>query len=252
MSASRISPRVSSSTLKPDGPGAPWSCARPRATLWSMRPGSIRAIASSVPTALATISPMTPCRPNQDTMAKIAISEATLPAWFQNSLRAICRGNSRSPTRPRVRPARAGPITAPTTAVPIWPVQTMALFGMSRITKAATVTSTTGTDMRARFQVELSTRAPQRGVTARPTSPPIVAIQPRVRVDQPLVAKNASRKGPRPSRASARKKLRMASANSERSEVRRGAAAAVTRVAMGSASRKPAISNRMLALMHQR
>ena len=61
-------------------------------------------------------------------------------------------------------------------------------------------------------------RAPQRGAAARPIRPPTVAISPRAKGASHGVARNASRNGPGPSRASARKTLSTARAMRDRSE----------------------------------
>jgi CheY-like chemotaxis protein len=62
-----------------------------------------------------------------------AVNDATLPTWFQNSLRATWLPKTRSPTNPKVRPIIAGPMTAPTTAVPTWPTHTIGPVGAIRV-----------------------------------------------------------------------------------------------------------------------
>ncbi|MNV76611.1 hypothetical protein D3C71_1699720 [compost metagenome] len=101
----------------------------------------------------------------------------------------------------------------------IWPVQTIHASGKISVISAPTVTRTTGMAINVLFHVVPSTNAPQSGVASRPTRPPTVAIIPSESDDQPCVAKNASRNGPSPSRASARKKLSAARAKSVRSDI---------------------------------
>jgi len=64
VTAKRTRPLLPTRIEYPDGPGAPSSCASPRATLWLIRLGSIARTAMTVATAVRIISPVTPLTPN--------------------------------------------------------------------------------------------------------------------------------------------------------------------------------------------